>query len=103
MSKTTRTIMVRYKTHPAQAEENAALVAKVFAALARERPAGVSYQVLRADDGVSFTHVATVEDGLAVHPLTSLPEFQAFVADIRSRCETPPQQVAATVLGRYPA
>lgn len=99
MSKTT---LVRYKTHPQHAAENAALIARVFAALARDKPAGVRYQVLCAEDGVSFTHVVTLEDGLAVHPLTSLPEFKAFVADIATRCETAPQQVPSTVLGRYP-
>ena len=99
MSKTT---VVRYKTHPQHADANAALIAKVFAALAREQPAGVRYQVMRAEDGVSFTHVVTLEDGLPVHPVTSLPEFKAFAADIATRCETAPQQVPSTVLGRYP-
>ena len=98
-----KTTMVRYKTHPGHAACNAELIAQVFAALARDRPAGIRYQVLRAEDGLSFTHVATLEDGLPVHPLTSLPEFQAFVADIRTRCEVPPEQTGAEVLGRYPA
>jgi len=99
MSKTT---VVRYKTHPQHAERNAALIAQVFAALERQKPAGIRYQVLCAEDGVSFTHVATMEDGLAVHPLTSLPEFMAFVADIAARCEAPVRQVPSVTLGRYP-
>jgi len=98
-----KTVVVRYRTHPQHAQRNAELIADVFAALQREQPQGVRYQVLRADDGLGFTHVATVEDGLAVHPLTSLPEFKAFAADIATRCEVQPQQTVSTVLGRYPA
>jgi hypothetical protein len=44
-----------------------------------------------------------VDDALADHPLTSLPEFQAFVAGIRDRCIEPPVQVDSAVLGRYPS
>lgn len=99
-----KTMVVRYRTHPEHAEHNAALVAAVFAALARDQPAGVRYQVLRAEEGgCSFMHVVTLEDGLAVHPITSLPEFQAFAAGIRERCEVPPEQLPSTVVGRYPA
>ena len=65
-----------------QAQENAELIGRVFAALAREKPAGVRYQVLRAEDGVSFTHVVTLEDGLAANPVTSLAEFDPSVVDM---------------------
>ena len=97
-----KTIVVRYKTHPQHAQENAELIARVFDALHREKPVGVHYQVLRAEEGLSFTHVATLEDGLPVHPITSLPEFKTFPADIGTRCEIAPQQVPSVVLGRYP-
>jgi hypothetical protein len=98
-----RTTVVRYKTFPEHADENAALIAHVFAALERCKPAGLRYQAMRGRDGVTFTHVACVDDALADHPLTSLPEFQAFVAGIRDRCIEPPVQVESAVLGRYPS
>lgn len=98
-----KTSIVRYRTHPQHAEENAALVRDVFAALQRARPAGLEYQAFRAADGVSFFHLVSVEESLAEHPLTSLPAFQAFVADIRRRCEEAPANAAVTVVGRYPA
>lgn len=98
-----RTTVVRYKVHPQHAEENAALIAEVFAALERRRPAGLGYQAMRGKDGVTFTHVAAVDPALPGHPLTSLPEFRAFVAGIRDRCAEQPEQLESAVLDRYPA
>jgi hypothetical protein len=95
------TTVVRYKTHPEHADENAALVQAVFLALQRVRPAGLRYQSLRGRDGVTFTHFAMIDDGLEDHPLTSLPEFQAFLADLRTRCAEPPAVVDSELLGRY--
>ena len=95
------TTVVRYKTHPQHAHENAALVQAVFLALQRSRPAGLRYQSLRGRDGVTFIHLATIDDGLATHPLTSLPEFQAFLADLRARCAEPPVPIDSELLGRY--
>jgi hypothetical protein len=97
-----RTTVVRYKTFPQHADENAALIAQVFMALERQKPPGLRYQAMRGRDGVTFTHVAQVDDSLADHPLTSLPEFQAFVAGIRGRCVDPPAQVDSTEIGHYP-
>lgn len=88
-----KTIVVRYKTFPQHADENAALIAQVFVALERRKPAGVHYQAMRGQDGVTFTHVVCVDEALADHPLTSLPEFIDFVAGIRDRCVEPPVQV----------
>ena len=95
------TTVVRYKIHPEHADENATLVQAVFSALQRVRPAGLRYQSLRGRDGVTFTHLSTIDDGLETHPLTSLPEFQAFVAGLRSRCAEPPALVESEALGRY--
>jgi hypothetical protein len=97
-----KTTIVRYKTQPEHAEENAALVAEVFQALERQRPEGLCYEAVRSEDGLGFTHVVTVDDRLPQHPLTSLPEFQAFLAGLGKRCAEPPLQVKSSRLGRYP-
>lgn len=96
-----KTTIVRYKTLPEHADENAALIAAVFEGLARARPAGLRYQAIRSQDGLSFTHVASIAEGLADHPLTSLPEFQAFTAGIGKRCAEPPLQLKSALIGSY--
>lgn len=81
--------MVRYKTLAGRAEENAALVRAVYDELRAQKPAGFHYATHRLADGVSFVHVAVLTSGHE-SPLQSLPAFQAFTRDIRSRCEEPP-------------
>ena len=53
--------IVRYRTKPERAEENQALIEKVFSELSTDRPAGLRYASFRLADGVSFVHVASVE------------------------------------------
>ena len=65
------TKVVRYRTKPEHADENARLIEGVFAELAEQEPDGLHYAAFRLDDGVSFLHVAVL-DG-EVNPLTSSP------------------------------
>jgi hypothetical protein len=95
------TTVVCYKTHPEHADQNAAFIKSVFDGLRRAKPTGLRYQAVRGRDGVTFTHVATVEDSEAASPLTTLPEFKAFVAELRQRCAEPPAFVEGDTLGRY--
>jgi hypothetical protein len=95
-----RHVMVRYTTKPDQADENARLIATVFETLRREAPPGLTYASYRLDDGVSFVHVASVEDG-DHNPLTQLAAFKAFTAGIRERCDVPPVTTVLHEVGRY--
>jgi hypothetical protein len=54
--------LVRYKTKPEQAEENARLIGKVFQELQATSPDGVRYLVLRLGDG-TFLHFVETADG----------------------------------------
>ncbi len=96
-----RHVMVRYTTRADQADENARLITEVFASLQRSAPPGLRYASYRLDDGVSFVHVASMEDAQN-NPLTSLAEFKAFTAGIRDRCDVPPVTSVLTEVGRYP-
>jgi quinol monooxygenase YgiN len=79
-----KTVMVRYKTSsPAQADANAALVRAVFDELRAGMPGGLRYASYRLADGVTFVHIATHE---ASNPLTALPAFKAFQAQLKDRC-----------------
>jgi hypothetical protein len=83
-----KNVIVRYRTRPEAAQENARLVKEVYAALAEVKP-----------DGVTFVHVASL-DG-PVNPLTTLPAFAEFQRDLGQRCAEPPAPSDASVVGSY--
>ena len=91
--------LIRYKTKPEMADNNAALIAAVFAELKAAQPEGVRYLSLRLDDG-SFVHlVETESDSTSV--LAGLDAFKAFQSGIRERCIEPPQAGGVTIVGNY--
>ncbi len=92
--------LIRYRTKPEMTEENAELIAGVFAELKTTQPDGVRYLSLRLDDG-SFIHfVETVaSDGSSA--IQGLAAFKAFQSGIRERCAEPPQIGGVTVVGNY--
>ena len=77
--------VVRYETKPDRADENQALIEKVFAALANDGPAGLRYASFRLADGVSFVHVASVSTDDGTNPLTATPVFAVSSSDRRPR------------------
>ncbi len=91
--------VVRYRTKPGRAEENAELVRAVFAELAADGPEGLRYVTLRLEDGVTFVHVALIEG--ATNPLASSAAFGRFQSEIADRCEEGPLAMDATVVGSY--
>ncbi|MCC6994895.1 MAG: hypothetical protein IT370_09825 [Deltaproteobacteria bacterium] len=96
-----RRVMVRYRLLPERVAEHQALLAALFAELARARPAGLEYRVLALADGVSFVHLATTSG--ADNPLLALAAFKAFSADIKARCaDGPPVATEITLVGDYP-
>ncbi len=95
-----RHVMVRYTTRADQADENARLIGVVFDNLQKEAPPGLTYASYRLDDGVSFVHVASM-DNAENNPLRQLAAFQAFTAGVRDRCEAPPVTTVLHEVGRY--
>jgi hypothetical protein len=93
--------IVRYRTKPDRADENQALVEKVFGELDLDRPDGLRYVTFRLDDGVSFVHVAQVETDDGSNPLGATQAFQDFTRDIADRCEEGPTPSGASVVGSY--
>ena len=93
------TKVVRYRTKPEHADENERLIREVFTELADKDPGGLHYAAFRLDDGVSFLHVAVLDD--AVNPLTSSPAFAAFQAGIGDRCVEGPAPADASMVGSY--
>jgi hypothetical protein len=91
--------MVRYKVLPGRSEENEALVKAVYAQLSQERPDGLHYATFKLPDGVSFMHVVFETDQPG-RILGEVAAFQAFTADIESRCEEPPVVTEITLWAR---
>jgi hypothetical protein len=92
-------VIVRYRTRPEAADENARLVKEVYAALAEVAPAGFRYATYRLADGATFVHVASLEG--PENPLTTLPAFAEFQRDLAQRCVELPAPSNATVVGSY--
>jgi hypothetical protein len=94
-----KSVVVRYRTRPEAADENAGLIEKVFAALAEVAPVGFQYATYRLADGVSFVHVASHGDD--DNPLLTLPEFAEFQRELPQRVADPPVPSGATIVGAY--
>ncbi len=95
------TVIVRYKTKRERADENQALIEKVFGDLDRVRPSGLRYSAFRLADEVSFVHVASIETDDGANPLGAMPAFSEFLREIEDRCEEVPFASGATVVGSY--
>jgi hypothetical protein len=93
--------MVRYKVKADRVDENRAFVARVFDALQDSRPEGLRYASFQAPDGVSFIHVASVNTQDGENPLAKLQPFKDFIADIRDRCDEPPEATELSLVGNY--
>jgi hypothetical protein len=95
----TETRVIRYRTKPECADDNARLIEAVFDDLIQREVTGIRYTAFRLDDGVTFLHVAVL-DGEA-NPLEASPPFAAFQAGISARLEEGPFPATATVVGTH--
>ena len=94
-----KTVVVRYRTRPDAAEENARLVEGVFSSLAEAEPSDFRYATYRLADGVTFVHLATLSG--TENPLATLPAFAEFQRELAQRCVEQPAPSDATVVGSY--
>jgi hypothetical protein len=91
--------VIRYRTRPECADDNARLIEAVFAELAEGDVAGIRYTALRLDDGVTFLHLAELAPGS--NPLDRSPAFAAFLSGIGSRLQEGPFPATATMVGSH--
>jgi len=94
-----KTVIVRYRTRPYSADENARLIKAVLSAVTAVGPADFQYAIYRLADGVTFVHVA--RHGGDENPLVDLPEFVEFTRELGQRCAEPPAPSEATLVGSY--
>ncbi len=94
-------VMVRYKVKPEFAAHNEDLVRKVYEELRQVAPAGLGYATFALEDGVSFVHIASIENDDDRNPLMDVAAFRAFQEGIGDRCDEPPQAVNLREVGSY--
>lgn len=94
-------VIVRYKVKADRAAENVEFVKNVFAELTASAPADLRYATFQADDGVSFTHIASIETADGSNPLAATAAFKKFQAEIKDRCEIPPAPTPVELIGSY--
>ena len=92
--------LIRYRTRPDAASENARLAAAVFSELKEAKPEGVRYCCLRLDDD-TFVHIVETAADDGSSPLPKLAAFQAFQSGVRDRCAEPPLVREVTIVGNY--
>ena len=92
-------LVVRYRTRPEAAEENARLVEAVCASLKAAEPHDLVYATYRLADGVTLVQVARRRD--AENPRATLPAFAEFQRGLKQRCVEQPAPSEATVVGSY--
>jgi hypothetical protein len=94
-----RQVMVRYRVKPERVAENEALVRAVYDELSRTDPAGLRYATFKLDDGVSFLHLASTEDGQ--NPLSQVIAFRRFQENIADRCDERPVVTELSEIGSF--
>ena len=94
------TVIVRYKVKFGKSDENIGFVNAVFAELKDKSPEGVRYATFVGDDGVTFFHVASFDDGIE-NPLPQLDSFKAFQEGLRDRCEENPAPTSVKQVASY--
>ena len=96
-----KTTIVRYKVKSDRADENIRYITRVFDQLKKELPPGVKYASFHLEDGVSFLHIAVLDDDTMENPLPQMGAFKEFTSQIRDRCDEPPVATSANIVGAY--
>ncbi len=96
-----RQVMVRYKVKPERVEENEELVRAVYDELGHTEPPDLRYATFKLDDGVSFVHLASVENESGDSPLSKVKAFQEFQKEIDDRTDEGPVVTQLTEIGSF--
>ena len=81
-------VVVQHRIKPDRADENQRLVEKVSEELADRDPGGLRYATFRMADGVSFIHVAVINDPNA-NPLGETAAFAEFQGELSTAATSP--------------
>lgn len=95
-----RQTMVSYTTKSERAAENEELIKQVYQELKSTTPNGVHYATFAMEDGVSFVHLARLDDG-AEDGLMQVSAFRTFLAEIDQRTDAELKRMPLREVGSY--
>ena len=94
-------IMVQYKVKSNMASDNIQFIEAVFRELKENCPTGFRYASFIQPDGLTFTHIASIETEDGKNPLSESQAFKEFQKEIKERCEVPPSATELNEIGSY--
>ena len=92
--------IVRFTTHPEQAEAVESATTELFSAIGDARPGGIRYLATRHPDQPQFELLLHMADG-ADNPLPGIPRAARFRQQMADWALSASAPEPATVLGRY--
>ncbi len=93
-------MLLRADVKPESVADVEAAVTKMFAAIEQGRPEGVRYASCRLAGTSSFVILLQLVDGTE-NPLSAVPEFKEFQANLPNWLAKPPVPEQLTVVGSY--
>ena len=96
-----RVFLLRYKTKPEYAAENARLVRDVFDELHQAQPAGIRYSTFTLGDRLTFINVVVTETSAGLGPLGALDAYKRIQRNKYDRFDEPPEATELHELGSY--
>jgi len=96
-----RRVMIRYKIKSDQVERNEALVRDVYEELSRTQPEGFRYATVKLEDGATFVHLASYEEGAEFNLPRDSAAFGRFQDGIEERYEEPAVLTQIEEIGSY--
>jgi hypothetical protein len=92
--------IVRFTADPADVPDVEAAIARMGAAIRRERPSGTRFTSWKLADGVTFLNALELADGVQ-NPLPGIPECRAYQQALAQWVAEPPVPQPVTVVGEY--
>lgn len=94
-------MMLRAKVKSERVAEVEAAATAMFSAINEAKPAGVRYASTKLPDGETFVILLELEGTTDENPLTAVPEFREFQANLKDWLAEPPVPEQLTVVGSY--
>lgn len=93
--------MVRYEVEPGRVADNEDLVRAVYDELAETQPTWLRYVTFALEDGVSFVHIAVIDDSEGSGQLRDVAAFRRFREGLADRVVAPLTNTPLRQVGGY--